>query len=188
MIKELCWYETNIDTSFLLEENWTYKPRFHIAYNVAPIKEQFVKYLESLGLQYSDNIVFYKKGVSREWRLAHIDYYSTGELANPGLNYVIGGKGSLMRWYKMPYIDVPIKISPSGARYTEYSIDDLELIEETDLKENKLTLVRTDIPHTIYVKNAPRICISIRLKPKIHQSWESTVNFYKNKNLLILRN
>ena len=184
---EHCYYRTILDPTNMYDKNWKYVPTkiFDLQLNIVPITDYFIKYLESFGLLFDSTLFFYSKIALN--CTAHIDMYTTGGLANPGLNYIIGGKNSLMTWYNTPTYTEKPSLSSAGVIYQEFLVKDLELIDSYELKQNELTLVRVDIPHSVRIGQEPRMCISIRFKPKKHIPWNSHVEMFSAKGLIIPR-
>jgi len=186
ILMDYCYYRTNLDTKNMVDPTWKYVPKkiWDLQINIVPLTEDFVSYLESFGLSISSTLLFY---TNISYNYAHVDLLDSGEMANPALNYVIDGRHSKMNWYNYPKEVPPPSLTPAGTLYHNYELKDLELIDSYEITTNELTLVRVDIPHAIAVKREPRICISIRLKPKKHLNWDVVVEEFKAKNLLLPR-
>ena len=117
---------------------------------------------------------------------AHIDVNtayikSTGDLSFPpcAINLLYQGHkdDSEMIWYQRPQnIGSYIDFTDVGTAYINV---DPQLVEEVSrcCIGNHLTLVRTDIPHNILMKNSARLCYSIRFKWNgwKNHSWEGMV-------------
>jgi len=83
------------------------------------------------------------------------------------INFVLGGANSTMSWYKeKPNIIVPIKKTSVGTSYTEYTIDQVELIETHTI--GFPSLVQVGIPHRIVNAHESRICASFVCKDKLN--------------------
>lgn len=70
---------------------------------------------------------------------------------------------SKMCWYSTntPLEKIGVKYSLAGTPYQSFLIGELNLEDEYCI-DNMVTLVRTNVPHTIYSGNGCRTCISIR--------------------------
>ena len=187
-----CWYTLKVDTSNALSPHWSWPVPTHPFHQcwIYPAKDIFnpdwIEYTKSLGLTLRNSMVFYKNNcVSSSW--AHVDTYTSDPsiFANFGLNWVIGGAGSKMIWYKLPKEIPTVKWTETNTPYITWPTSELTVVEEHEITNN-LTLVRTGIPHDVYnVKIEPRWCISARLEIPTGTSWEYIVDYMRSKNLLV---
>lgn len=97
---------------------------------------------------------------------------------NCGLNIVFDDSTDIksnMRWYSIKYPNREKQASFTSANtpYLNYHINELKLEAEQCI-DDFVTLVRTDVPHTISSGNGCRTCISIRFKDSIN--WTDAVN------------
>jgi|688.fasta_scaffold73397_3 hypothetical protein len=101
----------------------------------------------------------------------HIDMHRSGW----ALNYAWGSSNSVMKWYSVKKNNVPkLRRTTANTPYFVYDTDDVEVIEETEIKG--LCLVRTNVPHSVhnYSNDQGRFCLSIR----------SDVNYANLSNIL----
>jgi len=181
-------YRTNIDMS----------QAFKLGYqlpNVGMYKEIWnIKPPDMFNQTWLDNMIRY--GIPVEWVLlfyrpahiqtdsAHIDSYGTnGEIPVSALNWIIGGRGSEMRWYNNPTTPLHINYTKRGMPYIQFPIDSLEEAYRTNIG-NGLSLVRVDIPHAVFIGDEPRWCISLRNNLQL-DSWYATVERLRNLGLLV---
>lgn len=76
------------------------------------------------------------------------------------LNYIFGGKNSLMHWYKLkPGAKVNIMNTDKGTPYVNYSLKDTEMIHSASV--GFPSLVQVAVPHNINNYDEPRYCICI---------------------------
>lgn len=186
-----CWYETNIKVNDSILDEWEYpvnKNKFGIwNYPAKDIfKQSWLNYMEDLGVSIVGSILFHRQKWVEDIR-AHIDTEPGDPTKNCifGLNWTVGGKNSEMLWYDKPTYDATVLWSPAGLPYQAWPVNKLILIDKTHVGTT-LKLVRTDLPHSIIIKNEQRWCFSARMPNKI-TSWEDSVEFFKSKNLLIER-
>ena len=190
-----CWYQLNVDTTNAINTSWKFLPHER-PLGVWYLREQdvftkeWMDYTSSLGLKIHSAMAFYRAPFSTA-PTAHIDLYKENDTVNInsfGMNMVFGGIDSEMIWYNKP------EFSISDAKYTEadtpfidFPVKTLTEIDRGSLK-NKLTLVRTDVPHTIKMGVYHRWCISARVDIPNVVSWNEIVNELRSKKLLIERN
>jgi hypothetical protein len=89
----------------------------------------------------------------------HIDNHAGGW----AINYAWGSSNSIMKWYSIKKGSTPKRaLTTANTPYFFYTSDQVEIIEETEIKG--LCLVRTDIPHSVhnYSTDSGRWCLSIR--------------------------
>jgi len=99
---------------------------------------------------------------------------------NYGLNVVFDDStdmSSKMQWYtrKNPEIQKHVLISPGNTPYINFSTSELTLESEYSIDEY-ITLVRTDIPHSICSGNGIRTCVSLRFHE--NHDWEKAVELF----------
>lgn len=138
----------------------------------------------SLGIHLGNAMIFYRpSGMSNDY--AHIDLQTkTPENSVvSAINIVYKGHGSEMAWYKMPGQNKELRWTTAGTPYLSWPVSELEEMDRARIT-GKMTLVRVDIPHAIFVKDEPRWCLSLRFS-KPFGSWNETVGFFKDLNLLI---
>ena len=94
-----------------------------------------------------------------------------------------------MHWFKMPSSDkaTTVKDPKTKVPYTTFQFKDLEPIESCEIT-NTITLVKTNLPHSITMGSDPRWCISARIAKHSGQSWDEIINTMRLKNLLVERN
>lgn len=77
------------------------------------------------------------------------------------LNWIFGGKGSTMKWYKTKnHVSKSCSLSDISTPFTSYTIDEVDLMVET--KMTGANLVQVGVPHNVY--NPPieeRHCFSL---------------------------
>lgn len=79
------------------------------------------------------------------------------------INYIFGGKGSFMYWWKPKpnIIKTPLKTSIDSS-YISYNITEVDLIDKQPVKFP--SIVQVGIPHNIQNFEEPRYCLSLVLK------------------------
>jgi len=89
----------------------------------------------------------------------HVDNPASGW----AINYAWGSSNSVMKWYSIKKGSISkMSMTTANTPYFFYSSDQVEVIEEIEIKG--LCLVRTDIPHSVhnYSPDKGRWCVSIR--------------------------
>lgn len=116
---------------------------------------------------------------------AHIDVALINEkptYINYGLNIAFDDSTdipSTMRWYtrKFPSVEKRIQMTAGNTPHINFTIAELSLAAEHTIDEF-VTLVRTDVPHTVSCGNGRRTCVSIRFKE--NHDWETATNLFNN--------
>ena len=143
--------------------------------------------MESFGLPMLGIMLFYRPA-NYNTNIAHIDTnkYDHSKVYASALNWVIGGKNSMMHWYDLPDKLPPVKMTKATSTYQSWTISELVEINQVNI-DNQVTLVRVDLPHSVSVDNEPRWCFSARFKDCDIITWNSIIDLMKAKNLLIDR-
>lgn len=185
------WYDINIDVSDALKPDWKFPEiknktdqvwRYHYTDILNP---DWVARTEALlGFKWGVVMVFWK---TKWWapNYAHIDLYDAGGASQFGLNFIVGGAGSEMRWYQPPEEIIESPRTAAGTRHCLLPIKELKHIDSYTVGTNKLSLVRVGIPHEIYTGSEERWCISLRTRHPIGTTWEYIEKLLRDKNLLI---
>lgn len=149
--------------------------------------EQWLNYTKELGIDFTHALLFYR-GPNTTSKEAHVDTHAEShKFVNFAVNWVIGGAGSKMHWFKLPDMKVAstVKDPKTNVPYTTFQYKDLEYIESCSIS-NQVTLVKTDVPHSITMGREPRWCISARVMND-QLTWEEIINYLRGKNILIER-
>ena len=149
----------------------------------------WLEYAAGLGIDFNHALLFYR-GPGMTSKEAHVDTHAeTHQFVNFAINWVLGGKDSKMHWYKLPDMRVAstVKDPKTSVPYTTFQFKDLEYLESCEIT-NEVTLVKTNLPHSVTMGNEPRWCISARVKHNNDVVWEEIVERMKQNNLLVERN
>lgn len=93
------------------------------------------------------------------------------------LNIVPNVSNAKMQWFKAISSEKKeISYSKANTPYLNYQEKELALIHEASI-DNRISIVRTDVPHRIKIGNSSRTCISFRFKCNF-KSWDEVYNFY----------
>lgn len=152
------------------------------------LTDEWLHAQSKLGLDITSAIVFYKPA---NWRMdvAHVDVVKqdpNGAVVC-AINWIIGGDGSNMIWYdkkndaRGDAVDDDMHLIPRAV----YDVKNLIELHRADVGNGKLTLVRTNIPHTIECGPTPRWCISMRAPYGRFKSWDKALEFFRDINLKI---
>jgi len=114
---------------------------------------------------------------------AHVDVALINEelvYIHYGLNIVFDDSTdvpSTMRWYtrRLPWLERKILLSAGNTPYMNFTMAELSLEAEHSINDF-VTLVRTDIPHSISSGNGRRTCISVRFKN--NYDWDTATNLF----------
>lgn len=136
------------------------------------INHNFLNLLES-HLPIARLMVFNKPN---NWKVkdAHID---------PGvlfaLNIIIGDSGAEMQWFRPIVLkEKTIEYSVSNTPFLNYQEKELILIHKRCV-DNKVSIVKTDIPHRIKIGNSSRTCFSFRFRHSF-KTWDEVYTYYKD--------
>ena len=150
------------------------------------LPNHFLETYRSLGIHLGNSMVFYRPAwMSNEF--AHVDLMTKmpDKSVVCSINMVYMGNGSEMVWYDMPDRDRDLKWTPAGTPYLSWPVKDLNEKDRACIN-GRMTLVRVDVPHAIFVKEEPRWCLSLRFSTPF-LSWDDAVDFFAKSNLLIPR-
>jgi hypothetical protein len=94
------------------------------------------------------------------------------------INYIWGESKSKMRWFKLKdNVSPTLSRTTAGTGYMAYNINQVNFVEEIEVPNNKLILVRIDIPHQVSnYSNSKRYCLSVRGSPMM--KWEDSVRHF----------
>lgn len=138
----------------------------HYGFSTRFLNKDFLRLLEDAGLYAKHAEIFYRPGTGEDMdAFIHVD----GHEIIPGLakiNFIIGGKGNVMRWWKplIPISDENKLITKAGTQYLAFEERHCELIDEVEMSDG-LYVVNAGIPHSVTMNRGdidnPRICISV---------------------------
>ena len=198
-MKDYCWYTVKIDVANALNPSFVLPIKSSQAQlwkypSQSVFNSDWLSYTESLGLKFIVGLLFYKKEHNNPI-IAHLDFQGNisnitnqPAVVNFGFNWVFsGGNGSKMIWYEMPEEKTEIKWTPRKLPYMEWPSSRLKFIEEHAVTD-KLTLVKTGIPHAIHSITGERWCMSARIDMPEVTSWDHIVDYLDKRNLLESRN
>lgn len=194
MTIEKCWYELNIPSEEALHPDWKFPDIEGKDFGVWDYKAFRIfnpKWLHALsqkGLMVAEALVFYR-GPNHNTDNAHLDIHRSHpvKISTFGLNFIIGGQDAHMTWYKTPKINRKPTPGGAGTVYYNWPINTLEEIDRHVLAENKLTMVRVGIPHTIIMGDQPRWCISARCATVENMFWPQITEWMRKRDLLVER-
>jgi hypothetical protein len=140
------------------------RKHFRASLNVAThIRRELVELLDQHGLYIRFGELFYTP--SNRITLIHVDsepeeYMVPDNMAK--INYIGGGKGSWMHWYK-PILQKPYE--PTGRnKFISYQPNEVRSVGSSKLAG--FNIVQTGIPHNITTTNEARYCVSLTLAIK----------------------
>jgi len=187
MKEDHCWYNLNIDISNALRSDisftrsdlrvWSFKDPREV------FSDSWIDYMTRLGFPIFEIMVFYRPANCVDTE-AHVDGF-TGSYKSYAINWVVGGDDSEMIWYNLPEQEPPQTFTMAKTPYLSWPIKQLTEIDRCTIS-NTPTLVKVNLPHSIIVKDQPRICISFRAK-SFRNNWNFVTKYLKVKNLLIPR-
>ena len=179
-------YPTKIDMSSAVrpEYQWPAFGYSNDTWYVDPtvmFKQDWLDMMATVGLPVRQILMFYRPAWFQHYH-AHIDLHGHDDIEIAALNWVLGGRGSEMRWYDIPEEPFNRSYTGRGIPYIQFPIDNLKEACRSNIG-NGLSLVRVDVPHAIFVGDEPRWCISLRGNSK-YPSWAEAVEKLQNLNLL----
>lgn len=200
--KNKCWYKFNIDTSNALSyegkelvsyyknivSSNNYQMRLWKEKDLKYFSNDFLQKLESIGIEISASLFFCRPPnyVSPK---AHVDM-AWQKPVPFGLNFLATpNDNSHMVWYETikvdntksqkGYIGADAVNKGGETSFVDRDIPDLIEIDRCCIG-NQLTLVRTDVYHSVEMQNNERCCISLRPAKLYNLSWEETVLFFNS--------
>lgn len=198
-MNDKCWYNLKIDTKLAFRNTWSPPPldrESDVKDNANWIwdfpgdvifSNEWLELLSKFDLTVKKAMVFYKPAnFINRW--AHIDTIGINapdETVIFAMNWVISGLTGDMFWYDIPSGERIVRWTTSHRPYLAWPVSALTKIDHCAIND-KLTLVRTDIPHAITVKDESRWCVSVRLH-YLENSWQEVVDSMNRKNLLVER-
>ena len=109
---------------------------------------------------------------------AHVDVSQNEELYGCGLNWTIDPDDADMVWYNMPDVDPErTKRSETDINY-EWPLEQLTEVDRCCIGQTA-TLVRTNIPHTVEMRDNERWLVSARFL--WHTTWEDYMQSFKQR-------
>jgi hypothetical protein len=189
MENDRCWYELDIDTLNAFKTGYSLPDVTGRNFGIWWVRKDdifdpsWIKYLSNKGIDIIGSMLFWRPAGFTNVT-AHVDV-GDGKTAGFALNWVIGGKDSEMSWYHLPPGPKPVEYTTAGTPFSAWPISQLV---ETDRRciQSRMTLVRVDVPHAIFVKDEPRWCISLRTNQH-GITWDRCVSFMQEKGLISLR-
>lgn len=193
MYKEKSWYELDVSVQDAFNNSGIKKIKqikdemanSHTFINTWAFKDlnllfsnKFIKNVSLLSFPVESCIIFYRKK-NYTHPTAHIDAIDENNIVSFGLNWVLGYDDSEMVWHYIKDNDFKIKTTSSNTGFIEFNNTSIKE-KEKHIIGNKLTLVRTDIPHNIVVNSHDRLSISLRTNKKYRTlPWVNIVESYK---------
>lgn len=110
------------------------------------------------GIQITSVELFYRRP-NPKYGIVHIDNIGFPDRLN--LNYVIGGDGSVMSWFK-PLKEGYTTTGDTGATPMRWNFDDVELIHSAEIKQP--SIIQSAVPHAILNKNKARWCVCANMR------------------------
>ena len=147
-----------------------FKKQYHTKGDIEDIHPIMLQHLASKGMKISLVETFYSK--PNYIQSIHIDV-AGGDYSK--LNWVFGGANSLMHWYKLKTgVSEKLKINSIGKTYSDYDIDQVELIHSQPI--GKPSLIQVGIPHNITNGPEERLCICLVMVNKGRISMQKAID------------
>ena len=191
------WYTLNIDVSNAVRTDVDFKKLFNESeFKDDPIGMWFVQntdlekfftkewleYMAGLNLSPGTCLIFYRQPYYIHSDV-HVDIHmASGSPTVFALNWVLDPEDdSEMIWYDFPENENKFQTTPAGTPYISWP--NKVFADKQPIAKcigNKMTLVRTGLPHNVIVKKKERLAFSIRFPATDNlKDWESAVNFFK---------
>jgi hypothetical protein len=191
---EPCWYELDVPCKNMLHPNWKFPDVEGKEFGVWDYKARDIFNPEWLldlfnrGITIAEALVFYR-AANHNTDNAHLDIHRKHpvRISTYGLNMIIGGQDAHMTWYHTPKINYKPTPGGAGTVYYNWPINTLTEIDRHILKEDRITMVRVGIPHTIIMGNEARWCISARADNTENLYWKQIAQWMRDRSLLIER-
>ena len=132
----------------------------HFEINEADLNPALIELLDKLGFEIQLAECFYRKPFTG----SRIHRDVKGRPSATKLNWIYGGRNSLMNWYQ-PVSDIErTAVTALGVTYVYYLNEDVKLVHTQ--KVGFPSLLEVAMPHDITMGDEERICVSIVLKYK----------------------
>jgi hypothetical protein len=136
-----------------------YSQRCHVDTDSSAVNPAWIKLLEEHGLLFERLELFYGPPKTPYTLGIHID---NGPGDRGKINWVFGGKGCTMHWYKSinsspkPMLDTPV-----GSKYNVFDPAEVKLLSSVRSMAEFPCLVQVGIPHNIVTPGEERWCYSM---------------------------
>lgn len=195
MTIEKCWYELDIPSKDALHPSWKFPDVTDKESGVWNVKAReifnplWLLDLFNKGITIAEALVFYR-APNHNTGNAHLDIHRNHpvRISTYALNLIVGGQDAHMTWYHTPKINYKPNPGDAGTVYYNWPISSLVEIDRHILDENKVTMVRVGIPHTIIMGDQARWCISARADNTDNLRWKEISEWMRERSLLIERN
>jgi hypothetical protein len=163
-MKNLC---IDLDFKFPLLKNENlkekYKEQRHKLIDTTDLNEDFCELIKIKNLRFAHSQVFYLTPFS--FMEVHQDENFLEDF--PKMNFVFGGKDSVMQWFNpRPDSVKKLKSTPLGKSYVSYNIADVKLIYRHTIAQP--SIVQAGVPHNVVNFSEPRQCFSFVFNKKDH--------------------
>jgi len=176
-------YDTNlVGAEFAIKEDFVFpkiakKDNFlFFYYSVEILKFQFIEYVYCQLNFKIDTVFLFYKAVNSNPKLGHCDLYDKTTIATNALNWCIGEPNGEMLWHDHTNTarDIRIGKNNKGIEYP-YILVDVSNKQPVARKVigKEPTLVRTDILHSVEIKDEPRWTISCRSNSTVTTPWKN---------------
>lgn len=116
------------------------------------------------GIQITSVELFYRRP-NPKYGIVHVDNVGFADRLN--LNYVIGGEGSIMSWFR-PLKEGYTTVGDTGATPMRWNFTDVELIHSAEIKQP--SIIQSAVPHAILNKNKARWCVCANMRDSKNRS------------------
>ena len=191
-----CWHTLNLDISTAIRPEFNFNDFLQTGENKGipgdlwylnqekltnMFNEEWLDYMENHGAKIWGAMIFYRSPhyIHPE---VHIDQVSNSDSTpSAALNWVVADNDdSEMVWYDFPETTGKKLTTTASTPYVTWPTVEVEELEvDRHCIGNKLTLVRTDIPHNIIVRNVPRWSISLRTEER-YSTWDQIEQKFSN--------
>lgn len=150
-----------------------YSKNRHYLLDIFDISKDYTNFIESLGLKILRIEVFYT--LPNVFYKIHKDHQDLNDFSK--INFVYGGKNSVMNWYKPKEEKTGTKeLTQANASFFSYDKENVELVFKTNIKSP--SLIQSGVPHNVTSEDY-RWCISTAYqKDKKILSWQDAVEIF----------
>lgn len=138
------------------------KKKYQTSINLTDLNPDLINLLKDRGINVSLSESFYSHPFKVQ--VIHTDYLG-GDYVK--INFIYGGHGSQMHWYKIKDPSRPMTIGTTSinTKYISWTRDMVDLVESNTL--DCPSLVQTGCPHNVINKDEYRLCISLVLTDSV---------------------
>jgi hypothetical protein len=173
-------FNTDLSPVEFLKQNDQHLKR-HYQLDLTVMNGQLVSFFNSLGLSIRLVEIFYRPANTKS--RIHIDTEKPGDFSK--LNWVYGGEGSVMNWYREKESYTGLLDTTGISTYAVYYNKD-DVILAHSIEVGQPSLVQVGVPHSVDNITSDRFCVSVvfeytesSVRPTFAEAYDLFKNYIK---------